>query len=107
MSGGEGRKVVIFGTGDFARVACVYLDRDSPHEVVAFTVNAKYRDADELLGREVVALEEVEARFPPSEYAMFVAVGFSKVNRNRATMFDEAKARGYELISYVNSKADL
>jgi sugar O-acyltransferase (sialic acid O-acetyltransferase NeuD family) len=107
MSGAEGRKVVIFGTGDFARVACVYLERDSPHEVVAFTVNAEYLDGERLLGREVVAFEEIETRFPPADYAMFVAVGFSKVNRNRAATFDEAKARGYDLISYVNSRADL
>lgn len=104
---GEGRKVVIFGTGDFARVACVYLERDSAHDVVAFTVNAEYLDGERLLGKEVVAFEQIEERFPPAEYAMFVAVGFSKVNRNRAAMFEEAKARGYELISYVNSKADI
>ena len=32
-------RVVLFGTGDFARVASVYLAEDSPHEVVAFTVH--------------------------------------------------------------------
>ncbi len=36
------KKVVIFGIGDFAQVADVYLTEDSPHEVVAFTVNQKY-----------------------------------------------------------------
>jgi sugar O-acyltransferase (sialic acid O-acetyltransferase NeuD family) len=103
----EGRKVVIFGTGDFARVACVYLERDSPHEVVGFTVNGDFIDEERLLDRPVVAFEQIEEHFPPSEFAMFVAVGFSKVNRNRAAMFDAARARGYELISYVSSKADL
>ena len=36
------KSVVIFGIGDFAQVADVYLTEDSPHEVVAFTVNQKY-----------------------------------------------------------------
>ena len=31
--------VVLFGLGDFARVARIYLAEDSPHEVVAFTAN--------------------------------------------------------------------
>ena len=35
-------KVVIFGLGDFARIASVYLSKDSPHEVVGFTANERY-----------------------------------------------------------------
>jgi sugar O-acyltransferase (sialic acid O-acetyltransferase NeuD family) len=106
MTEGEARKVVIFGTGDFARIASVYLDADSPHEVVAFTVNEAYLDGQPLLGREVVAFETIEERFPPSEYAMFVAIGFSRVNQARAEVFDQARAKGYRLVSYVSSKAD-
>jgi sugar O-acyltransferase (sialic acid O-acetyltransferase NeuD family) len=102
----KGRKIVIFGTGDFARVASVYFDLDSPHEVVAFTVNEAYLDGEPLLDREVVAFETLEERFPPDEYAMFVAVGFSRVNQARAEVYEQAKARGYDLVSYVSSKAD-
>jgi sugar O-acyltransferase (sialic acid O-acetyltransferase NeuD family) len=103
-----GRKVVIFGTGDFARIAAVYLDVDSPHEVVAFTVNQAYlRDGDTLLDREIVAWETLGERFPPQDYALFVAIGFSNVNQARAGIYHEARERGYELISYVNSRADV
>lgn len=108
MTDGDARKVVIFGTGDFARIAATYLDVDSPHEVVAFTVNESYLDgADRLLGREVVAWETLPESYPPNEYAMLVAIGFSKVNRARADVYGQAKERGYELITYVNSRADL
>jgi sugar O-acyltransferase (sialic acid O-acetyltransferase NeuD family) len=100
------RKVIVFGTGDFARIATAYLDADSPHDVVAFTVSEQYVTGEPLLGREVVPFEAVQERFPPGEYAMFVAIGFSRVNQARAEIYEEAKAKGYELISYVNSKAD-
>jgi sugar O-acyltransferase (sialic acid O-acetyltransferase NeuD family) len=104
----SGERVVIFGTGDFARTAAVYLDVDSPHEVVAFTVNERYLGAErELMGREIAPFESLEERFPPSDCAMLVAVGFSRVNRARAEVFEQAKARGYRLITYVCSKADL
>ena len=36
---------------------------------------------------------------------MLVAIGFSKANQARAAVYDECKALGYELITYVSSKA--
>jgi sugar O-acyltransferase (sialic acid O-acetyltransferase NeuD family) len=100
-----GRPVVIFGAGDFARIAEVYLREDSPHEVVAFTVNRDYLESDELSGLPVVPFEELEQTHPPAEFAMLVAAGFSGVNRVRTDIFNQCKERGYELISYVCSKA--
>lgn len=98
-------KVVIFGTGDFAQVASVYLAKDSPYDVVAFTVDAAHLKEPTLLGRPVVPFETLEQSHPPGEYAMFVAVGFSKVNQARALVYERCKAKGYKLISYVCSKA--
>ena len=97
--------VVLFGTGDFAQVALEYLRRDSPHDVVAFTVHERYIEAPELLGVPVVPFERLEETHPPSDYAMFVAIGCSRVNKARRELYEECKRRGYELISYVNSKA--
>jgi sugar O-acyltransferase (sialic acid O-acetyltransferase NeuD family) len=97
--------VVLFGTGDFARVAHAYLRDDSPHEVVAFTVHERYISEPELLGLPVTPFERLEETHPPSDYAMFVAVGFSGVNSARAELYEECKARGYELITYVSSRA--
>jgi sugar O-acyltransferase (sialic acid O-acetyltransferase NeuD family) len=98
-------EVVIFGTGDFARTARVYLDADSPHEVVAFTVHERYLTAPELEGLPVVPFERLEEAHPPSRFAMLVAIGFSRVNKARAEVYGLCKQRGYELISYLNSKA--
>jgi sugar O-acyltransferase (sialic acid O-acetyltransferase NeuD family) len=97
--------VVLFGTGDFARVAAVYLRDDSPHDVVAFTVHEEYIDAPDLLGIPVVPFEGLAETHPPGSNAMFVAIGFSGINRHRADLYAECKSRGYELISYVSSQA--
>ena len=56
------RPVVIFGTGDFARIAEVYLRLDSPFEVVAFTVDESYLDATEINGLPVVPFETLARR---------------------------------------------
>jgi len=101
------KPVVVFGTGDFARIASVYLTEDSEHEVAAFTVNARYLDAPILMDRPVVAFETIEETHPPHLYAMFVAIGFSGVNAARRSVYDECKRRGYELVTYVSSQARL
>jgi sugar O-acyltransferase (sialic acid O-acetyltransferase NeuD family) len=98
--------VVLFGLGDFARVARVYLEADSDHDVVAFTANERYVEASELEGLPVVPFERLPETHPPGRFAMFVAIGFSGVNRARREVYEQCRSLGYELITYVNSKAD-
>ncbi len=99
------KKVVIFGTTDFAQLAYVYLTEDSPYRVAAFTVHERYITEPKLMGLDVVPFEQIERRFPPDEYAMFVAVGFKRLNRIRLEMCEACKSKGYQLITYVSTKA--
>lgn len=99
------RKLVIFGNGEYAAVAHVYLTEDSPYEVVAFTAHEEFVQGGSFQGLPVVAFEGLEEAFPPEEFSMLVAIGFSRVNRARAEVYAECRRRGYELISYVCSKA--
>jgi sugar O-acyltransferase (sialic acid O-acetyltransferase NeuD family) len=98
------KKIIIFGSDDFAQVAHFYFTHDSSHEVVAFTVHERFIKKKELLGLPVVAFETIETNYPPSEFSMFIAIAYSKVNKVRAEVFAEAKSKGYQLVSYVNSK---
>jgi sugar O-acyltransferase (sialic acid O-acetyltransferase NeuD family) len=100
------KDIVIFGAGDQAQVAYVCLSEDSPYRVVAFTVNREYIKGDQkLFDLPVVPFEELESSHPPDTHAMLVSVGFKRVNELRAELYRECKARGYELISYVSSRA--
>lgn len=98
-------RVVIFGAGKIADVAYYHLKNDSPHEVVAFTIDGQYLRDKEKFGLPVVPFEEVANEYSPDEYQMFVAVGYQDLNRFRAQKYEEAKQKGYRLISYVSSKA--
>ena len=100
-------KVIIFGIEEFAQVAHFYLTHDSPYEVAAFTVDRDYITEKELFGLPIVPFEEIEKSYPPDKFKMFVAIGYSNVNKPRAEKYYEAKSKGYELISYVNSKSVL
>lgn len=97
--------VVIFGAGDYARIASVYLEKDSDHNVLAFAVDGERRDRDELLGRPVLAFEDMQKSHPPDRVKLLVAIGFSGLNRGRTTVYERCKELGYEFITYVNSRA--
>lgn len=97
-------KLIIFGTGDIARLAHYYFTRDSQHEVIAFTVDRAYRQDNEFCGLPVVDFEEVAAVYPPDTYQMFVALSYAKMNKVRAGKYQRAKQLGYELASYVSSR---
>jgi sugar O-acyltransferase (sialic acid O-acetyltransferase NeuD family) len=99
------KKVVVFGGGNCADQAYYYLTNDSPYEVVAFTVDGAYLNKNESYGLPVIAFEKVVSEYPPSDFKMFVAVGYQNLNRFRAQKYQEAKSMGYELISYVSSRA--
>jgi sugar O-acyltransferase (sialic acid O-acetyltransferase NeuD family) len=104
-------KVIIFGTLDTAELAHYYLSTDSIYEVVAFTVNNEYLKETTFkpIGSEkvypVVAFEELEQIYPPSDYLLFAPMTGVKMNTLRKKIYEEGKSKGYEYISYVSSKA--
>ena len=97
-------KIIIFGTGDIAQIANYYFSIDSPYEVVSFTVNQAFKEADIYEGKPLVAFEEIEKYYSPKEYKMFIALSYTKMNKIREEKYNEAKAKGYDLVSYVSSK---
>ncbi len=97
------KKAVIFGVGDFAQVAYVYLRDDSPYDVVAFTVDERFVEAPSLLGLPVIPFERLAEEYPPGEVVIFLGIGFSKVNAARKAVYDGVSAAGYEVPTYVHS----
>jgi sugar O-acyltransferase (sialic acid O-acetyltransferase NeuD family) len=101
----EKQKIVIFGDGDFAEQIKTKFDYDTEFEVVAFTVDEKFKTKETFLDLPVVAFEEIEKRFPPVEYKMFVAIGYTHINTLREEIFYRCKAKGYSFVTYISSKA--
>jgi sugar O-acyltransferase (sialic acid O-acetyltransferase NeuD family) len=99
------KRLVIFGAGQIAQVADYCFTEDSGYEVVAFAVDADYLSEKEAFGRPLVAFEEVERRYPPDGFALFVAMGYGGLNRQRADKVAAARQKGYRLAHYVSSRA--
>lgn len=99
------KPLVICGSGDIAQLAHYYFSTDSNYEVVAFTVDANYIKESEFCGLPVVAFEDVAKNYPPDSYDFFVALSYSKLNAVRKEKFLAAKDMGYNLVSFISSRA--
>jgi sugar O-acyltransferase (sialic acid O-acetyltransferase NeuD family) len=97
-------EIIIFGTGDIGQLANHYFEIDSPHDVVAFTVDRAYMEGDSYEGKPLIAFQDLPNRYPPSRYKMFIALSYSSMNKVREEKYNKSKALGYELVSYVSSK---
>lgn len=98
-------KIVVFGAGQIAELAEFYFTHDSPHEVAAFVVDGAYLQETSFCGRPVVATEEVAAQFAPTDHGAFVAVSYAKINAVRTEKLTAMRALGYDIVSYVSSRA--
>ena len=99
------KKLVIFGITELAQLAHFYYTHDSDYEVVAFVLDGNYIKENVFLGLPVVAFEDVEKQYPPNEYAMYTAIGYTNLSELRKIKFYKAKEKGYTLASYVSSKS--
>jgi len=99
------RKLVIVGDSAFAEIAYEYFTHDSEYEVVGFSVEQEYLTKTELFGFPVVPFESVEQRFSPADHDVYAALVYTQQNRLRTRLATEAKAKGYQLASYVSSRA--
>ena len=99
------RKLIIVGDSAFAEIAHEYFDADSDYTVVGFSVEAAYLKQSELHGLPVVPFETLEQHFAPGDHEVFVATTYTQLNRLRARLSAQAKARGYKLASYISPRA--
>jgi sugar O-acyltransferase (sialic acid O-acetyltransferase NeuD family) len=101
-------KVVIFGIQDYAELAHYYLQNDSKYEVVAFCINEKYMPEDKKFkGLPIIPFEEIEQCYPVKEYSFFAPMAPTKMNQLREEIYNNIKSKGYDLISYISTKASV
>lgn len=99
------KKLILFGAGKMAQLAHFYFTHDSDWEVCAFTLDAEYVREPNFCGLPVVPFETVQDVYDPAEYAMFVAIGYTRLNAVRTEKYHAAKAKGYTLATYFCSRA--
>lgn len=99
------RPLVIFGSAEIAELARFYFENDSDYRVVAFTVDDAFVEADHFQGLPLVPFSLVAKSFPPEKNDMHVALSYGRLNQLRQEKYEQAKAAGYVLASYLCSKS--
>ena len=89
----------------FAEIAHEYFTHDSEYEVVGFSVEEEYLTDDSFRGLPLVPFERLEDFFEPADHSAFAAITYFQLNRLRTRLAAEARAKGFELATYVSSRA--
>jgi sugar O-acyltransferase (sialic acid O-acetyltransferase NeuD family) len=99
------RPLLIFGSGEIASLARFYFENDAGRSVSAFTVDDAYAGSESFDGLPLLPWSEALTRFPPAEADMHVALSYQKQNRLRQEKYEQCRSAGYNLSSYICSKA--
>jgi sugar O-acyltransferase (sialic acid O-acetyltransferase NeuD family) len=100
-------KVIIFGLGEIAEIVHYYFSKDTKYKIVAFTVDKEYLKVDKFFDYPVVDFENIEEKYSPQEFKIFISTGYAKLNKLREKKYLEAKAKGYKFISYISPQANV
>jgi sugar O-acyltransferase (sialic acid O-acetyltransferase NeuD family) len=99
------KNLIIYGTGLIAEVAEFYFRTDSDYRVAAFTNASEFIKEERFKEIPVVPFDDLEKTHPPSEFELFVALGYSKTNQIRQARFMEARQKGFSCATYISSRA--
>lgn len=97
--------MIIFGNTNLADLANYYFEHDGNYQVSAFVVDDEFYDTESFCDKPVVPFSKMLVEYPPEQYDLFVAVGYTNQNRTRENLYYRCKKMGYTLPSYVSSKA--
>ena len=64
-----------------------------------------YFKKNKLFGLPIVPFEDLTELFAPNEYSIFVATVYTQLNRLRTRLYLQAKEWGFNIASYISSKA--
>ena len=102
------KKAIIFGTGVFPETLYYYLRQQYIYiyiYIYGFTVENGFRSSDTYLDLPLVDFENVEKKFPPDEYGIYICLGYTNMNSERERIFKMAKEKGYEILSFIHPSA--
>jgi sugar O-acyltransferase (sialic acid O-acetyltransferase NeuD family) len=96
------KPLIIFGNGEYAQLAHYYFQSSSTFEVQGFTVDEVYAEADSFCQLPLVPYEELSLHYSPSNFYIFIALGYSNLNELRKEKYLNTKSMGYKFANYIS-----
>jgi sugar O-acyltransferase (sialic acid O-acetyltransferase NeuD family) len=101
------KDLILFGIGKIAEVVYYYAKEECGFNVVAFCVDAPFKNSETFSGLPVISFDEIADNYPPDRNDMFIAIGYHDLNKLRETKCNEAIAKGYRLVSIISPQSRL
>lgn len=99
------KNLIIFGIGEIAELAHYYFTNDSDYSVEAFCIDKDFKSCETFCDLEVFEFEDLEKTFETNKYHVFIALSYTEMNDLRARKVNEAQNKGFQIASYISSKA--
>ncbi len=98
--------LIIFGAGILARLLHYYMQAEQLHTISAFVADREYIKETHLDSLPLIGADELEARFPPSDHNMIIAVGHASM-RLRQNVYERYSESDYKLVNYISDQCRL
>lgn len=99
------RKLLVFGTGDFADVVSYVLETKLGRPIAAYTVHEKYLPASTYREKPLVAFERIREMYPPREYDAVVGMIGKHMFDQREQIFVQLRQMGYRIPNVIDPSA--
>jgi len=99
------QEIVIYGDSDFAEQVKYQLDSDERYKVISFTVDESKYVKDRFLDLPVIPFQLLGNYYKKDEINIFVAIGYTKMNKIREKVLKEIENEGYILLTYISKKS--
>jgi sugar O-acyltransferase (sialic acid O-acetyltransferase NeuD family) len=97
--------VLIYGNGKIAKIVYQFIKKQ--FNVVAFTVDNEFIEANNIVGVPLIAFEDIQNDYNPNKYKMIIAVGYVQMNSIREQKYLKAKEKGYSFINYIHPSVEM
>ena len=100
------KKLIIFGTGQYAEVVHYYFKNEGIYEIECFTIDKEYYLDKKFLGHEVKIFEEIEKNISDYiDHYFFIAIGYSSQNENRKHIYEKLESLNVKFANFISKDA--
>lgn len=101
------QQLYIYGAGEFAQIAHFYFTEEGKYDFKGFIVDDDYYNSLEkdLLGFPIHRYSEIGKFLISSEVRVFIAISASRMNLNRAAIYEKLKQAGCCFANFISPRA--
>ena len=100
------KDLVIFGVGKLSKIISSYFQKYTEYKIVAYIDN--YNKKHNYIDKQSIVLSPTEflENYSPDKYIMFIAVGYSEMNKVRTKLYTKYKKLGYSFVNFIHPNVE-